>query len=234
MSTFGARCSRFKQVMTAKGPVNRCASFINDSGASAAADSGASAAADWGDDFGDDFGFGMGRAELAGPLIGGGLAQVGTLAIRLLFKNSPGLQKWAPALGTVLGAGVSGAMMMSPRFKSVGLSGIVTAALVGVPRQVEDILMGSAMKDYLGVITAEQEMAGAYAGFGDEYAGYQMGDEYAGYQMGDEYAGLGAQQDVQLLDAGLGVITAEQEMNGPGDVELLGAAGFGSNFLAAQ
>jgi hypothetical protein len=232
MSRFGARCSRFKQVMTAKGPVNRCASFKDDSGgALVAADSGASAAADWGDDFGDDFGFGAGRAEIAGPLIGGGLAQVGALAVRLLFKDSPTLQKWAPTIGTVLGAGVSGAMMMSPRFKQVGISGILTAALVGIPRQVEDILMGSAMKDYLGVITAEQEMAGAYAGFGDEYAGYQMGDEYAGY------AGLGAQQDIQLLDgsAGLGVITAEQEMNGPGDVELLGSGnGFGSNFLAAQ
>lgn len=231
MSKYGARCSRFKTVQTPDGrAVKRCASFQDNGGALVAADSGASAAADWGDDFGDDFGFGAGRPEFAGPLIGGGLAQVGSLAVRMLFKNSPNLQKWAPAIGTVLGAGVSGAMMMSPRFKAAGMSGILTAALIGIPRQIEDILMGSAMKDYLGVITAEQEMAGAYAGFGDEYAGYQMGDEYAGY------AGLGAQGDVQLLDSGLGVTVAEQEMNGPGgDVELLGSgSGFGSNFLAAQ
>jgi hypothetical protein len=228
MSKYGAQCSRFKTVQTPKGLVRRCASFSGNSGASVAADSGSSEAADWGDDFGDDFGFGAGRAEIAGPLIGGGFAQVGALAIRLLFKNSPNIQKWAPAIGTAVGAGISGAMMLSPRFKQVGISGILTAALVGIPRQVEDLLMGSAMKDYLGVITAEQEMAGAY-GFGDEYAGYQMGDEYAGY------AGLGAQQDVQLLDSQLGVTVAEQEMNGPGDVELLGSgSGFGSNFLAAQ
>lgn len=232
MSRFGARCSRFKQVMTAKGPVNRCAGFITTgSGASAAADEDAGAghaADDFGDDFGD-FGLGLGSEGVAGPLIGGGAAQVGTLAIRLAAKNSPTLQKWAPAIGAAVGMAASGALMLSPRFRATGLSGLITAALVGIPRQIEDLLMGSAMKDYLGVITAEQEMAGAY-GFGDEYAGYgQMGDEYAGY------AALGAQQDVQLLDGQLGVTVAEQEMNGPGDVELLGSGnGFGSNFLAAQ
>jgi hypothetical protein len=226
MSKQGARCSRFQTVQTAKGPVRRCAGFITDGGASVAADSGASHAADdFGDDFGD-FGLGLSSEGVAGPLIGGGAAQVGTLAIRLAAKNSPTLQKWAPAIGTAVGMAASAAMMLSPRFRNVGISGMITAALVGIPRQVEDLLMGSAMKDYLGVITAEQEMAGAY-GFGDEYAGYQMG-------AGDEYAGLGA-QDVQLLDGQLGVTVAEQEMNGPGDVELLGSGnGFGSNFLAAQ
>lgn len=208
MSSFGARCTRFKRVMTASGPSMRCAAFGEG-------------------DFGDDFGFGgEGRDHIAGPLIGGGVAQVGTLATRLLFKDNATLQKWAPAIGTLLGAGASGAMMLSPKFKNTGISGIITAALVGIPRQIEDLLMGSAMKDYLGVITAEQEMAGA---------GY-LGDEYAGYGFGDEYAGLGAQQqDIQLLDSNLGVITAEQEMNGPGDIEMLGGgSGFGANFLSPQ
>jgi hypothetical protein len=205
---FGARCNRFKRVMTASGPAMRCSNFGEG-------------------DFGDDFGLGEARDHIAGPLIGGGVAQVGTLATRLLFKDSPLLQKYAPIIGTALGAAASGAMMLSPRFKSTGISGIITAALVGIPRQIEDLLMGSAMKDYLGVITAEQEMAG-----------YGLGDEYAGYGFGDEYAGLGAQQqDIQLLDGGggLGVITAEQEMNGPADIEMLGgSSGFGANFLASQ
>lgn len=160
---------------------------------------------DWGD-------FGLaGRAEVAGPLIGGGVAQVGAIATKMLFSTSPKVVKWAPLIGSVLGAGVSALLAMRPGTRDTGISGIVTAALVGVPRQIEDALAPSSLKGYLGVITPEMEMAG--------------------------YGGLGA-QDVELLDSGsgttgmLGTIVPEQEMNGPGDVELLGAGGFGASFLS--
>jgi hypothetical protein len=189
------------------------------------------------DDYMDGYGFGAGISDpsIAGPLIGGGAAQAAALATRLLFKDSkPGLAKWASAIGLGIGGGISAAMMFSPRFRQTGIAGLLTAALVSIPRQVEDLLAGSAtMKDYLGLITPERQMAGA---FGDDYA-----------MMG----GFG-EPDVQLLDSGsgstgvLGTIVPEREMaganfgggfggfgaEGGGDgVELLG---FGSNFLSSQ
>ncbi len=177
-------------------------------------------AGDYGD-WGDDFGFGEpgDRDHIAGPLIGGGGAQAATLAAKMLFKSSPTVQKWAPAIGALVGAGISAGLMMSPRFKRTGMSGLVTALVVGVPRQIEDLLMGGSTAGYLGVITPEMEMQGAY-------------DQYAGY-LGEQ-----PQDNIQLLDAGagstgmLGVITAENEMNGAPDVEMLGGgSGFGANFL---
>lgn len=169
---------------------------------------------DFGDDFGD-FGAGLGRDSIAGPLVGGGVTNVGILATKLMWKNNPKISKWAGLIGTLLGGGVSAAMMLSPRTRSTGLSGLLTAALVGVPRQIEDMLAtpSAPLKDYLGVITPEQEMAG--------------------YGLGQDDLG----QDIQLLDSGagssvLGTIVPEREMSGAGDVELLGNAGFGSNFLA--
>jgi hypothetical protein len=173
--------------------------------------------------FGDGDGemglIGDGRDHIAGPLIGGGATQVGTLALKMLFKTNATVQKYAPALGTLIGAAAGAGMMLSPRFRAAGLSAIITSAVVGLPRQIEDMLMGGDTKGYLGVITAEQELQGYYAGMGA--------------------FGADPSQDVQLLDAGggstgmLGVITAEQEMNGAGDVEMLGggSGGFGANFL---
>lgn len=164
-----------------------------------------------------DFG-GLESEGVAGPLIGGGVAQVGLLATKLLGKNSPTMIKYAPLIGTLLGGAASAALYFTGR-RAIGISGMVTAAIVGLPRQLEEMLVAQGvMKDYLGVITAEQEMAGY---FGANEAPVEM-----------------------LGGGGFGVITAEQEMAGAGDVEMLGAdngiemlgsgAGFGSNFLSAQ
>jgi hypothetical protein len=172
------------------------------------------------------YGFGdPGSDAIAGPLIGGGVATVGALAARMLFAGKPAA-KWSGLIGTLVGAGVVGALSaFSPRFKGTLIPGLITAAFVGVPRQLEEMLVDAGvLKDgYLGVVTPEQ-IAG-YGGFGDDYS------------MG--------QSAVQLLDSGsgstgvLGVHVPEQingfgddNVAGPGDgVELLG--GFGSNFLSA-
>jgi len=162
-------------------------------------------------DFGD---FGVaGREHIAGPLIGGGIAQVATLATKLAF---PAKAKWAGAIGFLAGGIVSGILASRPRFRQVGISGLVTAALVGIPRQIEDLMTAPATtQGYLGVITPEQ------------------------------IAGMGA-GDIELLDSGagagtIGVITPEQagDMSGfgaQGDIEMMGAggaSGFGSNFFAS-
>lgn len=162
------------------------------------------------DDF-EDFGEG-GPPHVAGPLIGGGVAQVGMLAAKMLFKGKPAA-KWAGAIGTLLGAGVSALLMARPGTRATGLSGLVTAALVGIPRQVEDLVAPGGLSDYLGIVTAEQEMR-----------------DYLAQQ----------EQPVQMLDSGMGVVTAEQEMSGFGQdegtqgppVEMMGGAGFGHTFLS--
>jgi hypothetical protein len=164
------------------------------------------------DDFGDFEGVGE---DLAGPLIGGGAAQVGMLATKMLFKGKP-ITKWAGLIGTLLGGGISAGLMFSPRYRRMGIQGLATAALVGIPRQIEDMVMGGPMQGYLGVITPEQELAGYFGANTGVPAG-----------------------DVQLLDSGsgstgmFGTVVPEQDMSGAGgvpDVELLGA--FGSNFLS--
>lgn len=161
------------------------------------------------DDFGD---FGGVGEDLVGPLIGGGAAQAGMLATKALFRGKP-VAKYAGLIGTLLGGGISGALMFSPRFRRMGIQGLATAALVGIPRQIEDMFMGGTTQGYLGVITPEQEMAG-----------------YFGANVGVPSS------DVQLLDSGsgstgmFGTTVAEQDMNGAPDVELLGA--FGTTFLS--
>jgi len=149
---------------------------------------------------------------IKGPLVGGGTAWVGILATRYFAKDkSPTALKYAGLIGAAAGIGISG-LLFWKKNRSLAQSGMITAALVGLTRQVESMIPTGTLGDigdegvngYLGVITPEYEMQGA--------------------------------NDVQLLTDGgdgLGLITAEQEMNGAGDVELLGA-GFGSNFLASQ
>lgn len=205
---FGKRCIRFKK---AKGGV-RCAEFGE---------------ADMGDDLGD---FGIGQnPNVSGPLIGGGVAQVGALATRMIFKGQT-VAKYASLVGLVLGGGISAFLARRPGTREAGIAGLVTAAVVSIPRQIEDLMVSAGMlKGHLGVITPEQEMNGF------------------GLITDQQVNGFGV-PDVQLLDSGggagvFGVITPEQQMNGASDdVQIMGASddvqimgssgGFGSNFLA--
>lgn len=167
--------------------------------------------------------------SVAGPLIGGGVTQAATIATKLLFKTNPKVTKWAGLIGLAVGGGLSGVLAARQSSREMGISGLITAALVAVPKVIEDLLADDAEKaGYLGIITPEREMNG------------YLGDDGA-YE--DEMMGLGAEQDIQLLDASpgtMGVITPEREMNGAmgpmgagvnDDVELMG---FGSNFLSQQ
>jgi len=174
--------------------------------------------------------------SVAGPLLGGGLTQAASLATRMLFKK-PSMVKWSPVIGLLVGGGASAALLFT-RHKQTGLAGLITSALIAVPAQLERALnMPAKTAGYLGVITTEQEMAGAF--------GYEDGG-YSDDGMNDAF-GADLSQDIQLLDGGsgstgvLGVITPEREMDGMSgafgaggfgannDVELLG---FGSNFLS--
>jgi len=171
--------------------------------------------------------------SVAGPLVGGGVTQAVCLATKLLFKSKPKVTKWAGLIGLAIGGGISGILAARESTREMGIAGLITSALIAVPKQIEDMMTDSASKaGYLGIITPERELQG-YFGEGDGYD--------------DGMMGLGAEQDIQLLDASpgtMGIITPEREMNGAmmgpmgmgagvgDDVELMG--GFGSNFLSQQ
>lgn len=107
------------------------------------------------DDF-FDFG-GAGTEIVAGPLIGGGLAQLGILATR---KWLPSQAKWAGAIGAAVGTAAGAFMMSKPQHKEKGLAAVAVALLVGVPRQIEDLMLPSKLSgveqiDILGAYDAE-------------------------------------------------------------------------------
>jgi len=149
--------------------------------------------------------------QLAGPLVGGGVTQVGSLATKLIWKDNPDVAKWAPAIGFGLGGIVSGILAFRPATRDVGITGLVTALLLALPQQLENLMMGSeGSTEGWGVVTPEMEMMG-----------------------------LGAEAPIQLLDSGggMGVTVPEQGgMQGGGmgqtpPVELLGGgASFGATF----
>lgn len=151
--------------------------------------------------------------DIAGPLIGGGVAQAAVLTTKMIAKDKP-FSKWAGLVGTLAGGLASGALMFSPRYRRMGIQGLITAVLVGVPRQVEDLMSsGPTAGSYLGLITPEAQMQGMGA-----------------------YMPVPS-QDMQMLGQhGLGTIVAERELNGMGmgagvpEVEIMGA--FGSNFMS--
>lgn len=155
--------------------------------------------------------------SMSGPLAGGGAAQVGLLAAKLLGKTHPTVNKYAGLIGAAVGSLTAAALIFTGR-KDTGYSALASALLVGVPRQIEDMMAAKGM--LLGVTVPEQ---------------VQM----MGYGFGANDVQIMGQSPVELLDAGsgsmgvMGVTVPEsvQPFSGAGDVELLGGGGFGSNFL---
>lgn len=154
--------------------------------------------------YGYEFGA-AGGPGVAGPLIGGGVATVGALAAKLIFKGKPGIVKWAPTIGLGLAGALGTLLAVRKRTRSTGISALITAALVTVPQQVETMLGAGTMKGYLGAITAEEVMGGA--------------------------EGI----ELMESNEGLGVTTTEEVMNGAEGIDLLGQGGaFGSNFFSQE
>ena len=173
------------------------------------------------DDFMD---FGEGFTENAlGPLIGGGMAQVGHLATKALF---PAKAKYASIVGTLLGL-ATGAALMATRHKGKAMGALAGAAIVGVPRIIEDLLMPAA-----GLAGADDNLLGAYMAeqMGTTYLPSEMGDDGSPISIADSGSGTtgmqGAYMTEQLnaMPEGIDVAGA-----GAGEVEI---AGFGANFLS--
>lgn len=157
----------------------------------------------------DDFFDGAGMETVSGPLIGGGLAQLGILGVR---KFLPSKSKWAGLIGAVIGGGVSAFLMSKPQHRQKGLAGLAVALLVGIPRQIEDLMLPSKLSgddqiDLLGAYNAEM---GAYnAELGEDSSPIEVlnsgsgGTGLIGAVVPENMAGdLGAgAADVEIMDA---------------------------------
>ena len=162
----------------------------------------------------DDFFDGAGMQVVSGPLIGGGLAQLGILGTR---KFLPAQAKWAGAIGAALGGVVSAYLMSKPEHREKGLAGLAVALLVGVPRQIEDLMMPSKLSG-----DEQLNLLGAYSS--------EMGAD----EMGAYASEMGA-SPVQVLNSGsggtglIGAIVPENMGGDLGaDVEIQGADAFGA------
>jgi hypothetical protein len=147
-----------------------------------------------------DFG-GAGSEIVSGPLIGGGLAQLGILGTR---KFMPSKAKWAGAIGAAAGVAVGAFLMSKPQHKEKGLAAVAVALLVGVPRQIEDLMMPSKLSgvenlDILSAYDAEMGALGATPGVEVLNSG-SGGTGLLGAYVPENMAGdLGA--DVEITDA---------------------------------
>ena len=120
------------------------------------------------DTYGDSFFDGPAMQAAKGPLIGGGLTQLGAILVR---KFVPSMSQHAPLIGLLIGGGVSGYLMTKPEHKEAGAAGLATALIVGLPSLLDNylgtsILKGDDMSGYLGAYTSE--------GMGDDLGAYAM------------------------------------------------------------
>lgn len=155
----------------------------------------------------DDFFDGPTMQSIGGPLAGGGAAQVGILATR---KFLPAKAKYAGLIGTLLGVGVGYLIMRRDRDK--GLAAIATAALVGLPRQLEDMMLPSRLAggdvDLLGAYTSEMDGLGAYTSEMDGPSPVEVlnsgsgGTGVIGAMVPEESMAGDLGADVEIMDSG--------------------------------
>lgn len=161
----------------------------------------------------DDFFDGPTMETISGPLAGGGAAQVGILATR---KFLPAKAKYAGLIGTVLGVGVGYLMMRKDREK--GLAAIATAVLVGIPRQLEDMLLPSRLSG------SDTDLLGAYTS-----------------EIGAYTSEMGEASPIEVLNSGsggtgvIGAVVPEESMAGDlgADIEIQDSGAFGATGFGA-
>jgi len=159
----------------------------------------------------DDFFEGPTMQTISGPLVGGGVAQLGILGTR---KFLPAQAKWAGLIGAALGVGAS--LLLKRKDYDKGVAGIAVALLVGIPRQIEDLMLPSKLSG------ADTDLLGAYTS--------EMGD------FGAYTSEMGEASPVQVLNSGsggtgvIGAVVPEESMAGDlgADIEIQDAGAFGS------
>jgi hypothetical protein len=156
----------------------------------------------------DDFFDGPTMQSISGPLVGGGVAQLGILGTR---KFLPAKAKWAGLIGAALGVGASYLLMRKDHEK--GVAGIAVALLVGLPRQLEDMMLPSKLSG------SDTDLLGAYTS-----------------EMGAYTSEMGEASPIEVLNSGsggtgvIGAVVPEESMAGDlgADIEIQDSGAFGS------
>ena len=165
---------------------------------------------------GESFLDGPAMQAAKGPLIGGGLTQLGAILVR---KFVPSMSKHAMLIGMAIGGGVSAFLMSKPEHREAGAAGLATALIVGVPR-ILDAYMGTGL---LGEDLSEYDM-----GEGMEMLGPAQGIEIE--DSGSGSTGLIGEEEMGAVTQEMGAVTQEMGAPAPGIVIQgadFGATGFG-------
>lgn len=117
-----------------------------------------------------------------GPLLGGGLAKLTSIAVR---KFLPSLARYSGLAGAAVGGGVSAFLMTKPQHKETGAAGLATALLIGLSEQFESMTGLLRGADDLSAYTSEMganalEMLGADEMGADEMGADEMGADIDG------------------------------------------------------
>lgn len=102
--------------------------------------------------YGDSFFDGPAMQAAKGPLLGGGLAKLASIAVR---KFLPSFAKHAGLAGAVVGGGVGAFLMTKPEHKETGAAALATALLVGLSEEFEQMTGLLRGADDLSAYTSE-------------------------------------------------------------------------------
>lgn len=164
--------------------------------------------------YGESFFDGPGAQAAKGPLIGGGLTQVGRILVK---KFLPSQAKWASLIGMVLGGGVSAFLMTKPQHKETGAAGLATALIIGVPELINNMVGGTLMgaDDLSGLDAYTSEM-----GEGEELGANAL------ELLGETPGGIEIQDSGGGSTGVIGAYTSEMGATVPENIQI---QGYGSN-----
>jgi len=176
---------------------------------------------------GESFLDGPAMQAAKGPLIGGGLTQLGTILVRKLV---PSMSKHATLIGMAVGSAVSAYLMSKPEHREAGAAGLATALIIGVPKILDDYMGAGLLGDDEGLL-GDDDLS-AY----DDLSGLEDGMEMLGPAAGIEIqdsgsgsTGLVGEEMGAVTQEQLGAITQEQLRGRPAPGIVIQGADFGAS-----
>lgn len=122
----------------------------------------------------NQFGNPTGMERVWGAAVGAGAGSIGAIAARRLATPGGWASRWSEAVGLLVGAGASAAMIAMPGTRAAGWMGLVSAGLNNGLRLLEQILFGGGTagvgwyatetaNPHLGMVQAQQVNGLGYA-----------------------------------------------------------------------
>jgi hypothetical protein len=178
--------------------------------------------------YGDSFFDGAAMQAAKGPLLGGGLAKLTSLAVR---KFVPSMAKHAGLAGAIVGGGVSAFLMTKPEHKETGAAGLATALIVGLSEELEQMTGLLHGADDLSAYTSA--MGANALELMDDVSGDDMSDGEVSGPLEIQDSGSGSSGVMGALGAytsEMGAVTSE--MGAPDGIQIQGGieGAFGGSF----